>query len=132
MNLYVLPETYAVWRLPADAPAPAAVLAGALSSITRTGDELSIVCREADVPAGAPAERGWRCLAVAGPLPFEMTGVIASLTMPLAEAGVPVFVISTYDTDHLLVQAAALDAAVAALEAAGHAVTPGRRAPGGR
>jgi hypothetical protein len=79
--------------------------------------ELSVVCDEGDVPPSVErAERGWRVLHVAGPIPFETTGVIASLTGALAEAGVPVFVVSTYDTDLVLVKERDLERAVGALE----------------
>lgn len=76
-------------------------------SITRTPDELSIVCAEEDLPPSVEdhVERGWSAYQVEGPIPFSQTGVVSSLTAPLAAAGVPVFVISTYDTDYLLVQA---------------------------
>ena len=81
-----------------------------------------MVCSEGAVPAGATAERGWRCMKVDGPLDFELTGVLAALTQTLAEAGVPVFALSTYDTDYLLVKDEQLKIAAAALERAGHTV----------
>jgi enamine deaminase RidA (YjgF/YER057c/UK114 family) len=77
------------------------------------------------VPPDVPLEPGWRALSVAGPLDLGLTGVLASLAAPLAEAGVPLLAIGTHDTDHLLVKAADLDRALAALAAAGHEV-PGR------
>ncbi len=75
-----------------------------------------------DVPAGATAETGWRCLQVEGPLAFEMTGVLAALSAPLARAEIPIFVVSTYDTDYLLVKAVDLDSACDALRDEGHSV----------
>ena len=75
-----------------------------------------------DVPLGVVAENGWRCLRLEGPLPFEMTGVLAALSAPLAEAGIPIFVISTYDTDYLLVKSGDLDRACATLVNEGHDV----------
>ena len=98
-------------------------------SITRTAEELSVVCSPEAVPEGVSHEPGWRALTVDGPLDFSLTGVLASLAGPLAEAGIPIFVVSTYDTDWLLVQAERLDAAVAVLRARGHDITP--EAPGG-
>jgi len=74
------------------------------------------------VPEGITAERGWRCLEVEGPLDFTLTGVISELTGPLAAAGIAVFVLSTYDTDYLLVKDECLSAATVALVRAGHAV----------
>jgi uncharacterized protein len=93
-----------------------------LVSITRSSDELSIVLPQSFVPSDVPTEKGWRALSVRGPLPFAMTGVLASLAAPLGDAGVPIFVISTYDTDWLLVSDARLSEATAALEDAGHRV----------
>ncbi len=91
-------------------------------SLTRTEEELSLVCAGADVPARLAAERGFCRLTVRGPLEFSLVGVLASLTAPLAEAGVSLFSISTFDTDHVLVRETDLDRACAALEAAGHRV----------
>jgi uncharacterized protein len=114
----------AVCRLPPDAPVPAWVDVGSppIVSVTRTRSELSIVAAEEAVPPEVHAERGWRVLSVRGPLAFSLTGVLASLAVPLADAGVPIFVVSTFDTDWLLVQRDDLDEGVAALERAGHRV----------
>jgi uncharacterized protein len=81
-----------------------------------------VVCAAERVPPGVRADQGWRALAVAGPLDLSMTGVLLSLLEPLARAGVSIFAVSTYDTDHVLVRADRLDDAVAALRAAGHRV----------
>ena len=113
----------AVCRLPADAAAPPIPDRAALFSVTRTSEELSIVCPAADAPGDAQVESGWRALAVEGPLDFGLTGILASLAQPLAAAGIPIFALSTYDTDYVLVRAPALEAAVAALRDAGHTVT---------
>lgn len=122
LTLSLLPETFAVCRLPAEAPLPAWALAGPFFAVTRTADELSIVCTQAQAPPGVTCQPGWRCFQVAGPLDFALTGVLASLAGPLAAAGVSIFAISTYDTDYLLAPAVALDRAVAALRIAGHTV----------
>ena len=116
---------FAVCRLPPDAPIPAWAGAGAFSSITRTVDELSIVCPAAAVPAGIRAERGWRLLKVAGPLDFGAVGVLASITAPLAAAGISLLAIGTFDTDYVLVRAARFDDALRTLAAAGHRVPRG-------
>jgi len=121
LRLTVLPGEFSVWRLAADAPLPSLETDGFLS-VTRSNDELSVVTPSADVPEGATAEAGWRCLKVEGPLTFEMTGVIAGLSAPLAGAKIPIFVVSTYDTDYLLVKAADLERASSALRDDGHAV----------
>ena len=91
-------------------------------AIVRTAEELSIVCAEQAVPPGVICQRGWRGLKVAGPLDFALTGVLASLAGPLAEAAVSIFAISTYDTDYLLIREVQLDTAIDALRRAGHAV----------
>jgi uncharacterized protein len=116
--LRVQPERLAVCRLEPGAPFPAWVMheSAAIWSVTRTPAETSVVCAEEDVPPAIEhVERGWRALQLAGPIPFDAIGVIASLTEPLARVGVPVFVISTFDTDLLLVREAHLPRAIEAL-----------------
>jgi uncharacterized protein len=109
-----------VCRLDPGAPVPAwASVPSALTAIVRTADELSIVVPEALIPLDAVAERGFRVLEVEGPIPFDVTGVMAAIAGPLAEAGVSLFPLATYDTDHVLVKDADLGQALAALEAAG-------------
>jgi hypothetical protein len=127
LDLVLLPDLYVVCRLPADA-SPPPWAAGEFVSITRTPDELSLVCRQDAVPAGIRCEAGWRCLRVAGRLDFALVGVLASLLVPLAGAGVSVFVASTFDTDYLLIREADRARATEALQAAGHTIRCG---PGG-
>ena len=122
LPLTVVQGRFAVCRLDAQAAVPDWAFSGDFFSVTRTIDELSIVCSEAGVPEGVLCERGWACLKVEGPLDFSLTGVLASLTQPLAEAGISLFVLSTYNTDYLLVKARDLDRAVAVLAEAGHTV----------
>lgn len=123
IRLRALPGEYAVCRLPADAAVPGVPDAAELYALTRTRDELSVVCRFADAPQGALVERGWRALGVLGPLDFALTGILAGIARPLAEAGVSVFAVSTYDTDYVLVRADALDVALELLRDAGYEVT---------
>src|SRR5262245_26628362 len=120
LKLLLLPDLYAVCRLDKGVPVPAWASSGTLVSITRTSEELSVVCPQTLVPDGVRCERGWQCLRVAGTMDFSMIGVVASLVTPLAETGVSVFVISTFDTDYLLVKEKDLARAMAALRAAGH------------
>jgi hypothetical protein len=122
VKLLTLDDLYAVVRLDPDAALPDWARGGSFWSATRTDSELSIVCREEDVPADASAERGWCALEVAGPLDFSLTGVVSSLVGPLAEAEVPLFVLSTFETDYLLVRERDLRRSVDALVAAGHSV----------
>jgi hypothetical protein len=135
LELVVMPGLYAVVRLGPRAKAPGRLTG--FHSITRTDKELSIVCRQdvaffevAGTGSAGPApaavqrrsEKGFRCLEVSGPLPFEATGVLASLALPLARARIPILAISTFDTDYVLVREERLSAAVRALERAGHSV----------
>ncbi|HYR08029.1 MAG TPA: ACT domain-containing protein [Longimicrobium sp.] len=122
LALSLLPETLAVCRLAPDAEVPAWAWTGEPASVTRTRDELSIVCRMDAVPQGVRNEEGWRCLKVDGPLDFALTGILAALTVPLAAAGIPLFAVSTFDTDYLLVKAESLDRAIEVLRGAGHRV----------
>jgi hypothetical protein len=122
LTLLVADGIFAVCRLEPGAPVPGWATAGAFFSITRTADALSVVCPEEAVPGGVQCERGWRCLRVAGAIPFSAVGVLASLTTPLAEAGVSVFAVSTFDTDYLLVKAADLGRAVDILRRRGHTI----------
>ncbi|HSL01710.1 MAG TPA: ACT domain-containing protein [Rubrobacteraceae bacterium] len=123
LPLRVLGERLAVCRLEPDAEVPAWATVGEIFSVTRTPDELSVVCPEEVVPPGTTSEGGWRALEVEGTLDFSLVGVLASLTVPLAEGGISMFAISTYRTDYLLVREAALDLAVAALRERGHRVS---------
>ena len=92
-------------------------------SLTRTAGETSVVCEARLVPDDARSERGFRALRVDGTLAFQETGVLVSLASPLATAGVPIFVVSTFDTDYILVASLRLGGAVEALRKAGHSVT---------
>jgi uncharacterized protein len=121
-KLEMVEGSYAVCRLDAAEPLPEWAGAKPFVSVTRTDAELSVVCPEGSVPPGVRAERGWRCLRVVGPLGFGVTGILASLAGPLASSGVSIFVVSTYDTDYLMVQERDLERAADALARAGHAV----------
>ncbi len=120
LRFSVLPGTFAVLRLAPDAEVPPGVLVPPFHSVTRTPAELSVVCPDAAAPEGAKAERGWAILALEGPFAFELTGILASILVPLAKAGVGIFALSTFDTDYVLVKRDGLDDALAALAAAGH------------
>ena len=123
--LTLLPGRFVVCRFPPDAALPAWAFhdSAHVWSITRTPDELSVVCDEDDVPPSVDAAPlRWRAFRVDGPIPFEEIGVIAGLSAPLAAARVPVFVLSTHDTDLVLVPAEKLEAARAAWAEAGVSV----------
>ncbi len=122
MKYRVLAERLAVCQLASDAGIPAWTLEddGRFSCVVRTPEELSIVSAEDRIPDVVRAERGWLALKLEGPFPFSMTGVLASFLQPLAEAQIPIFALSTFDTDYVLVKRESVAAAVVALGAAGH------------
>ncbi len=122
MNLKAHQERYAICRLNAAAPLPEWAK-GKFVSLSRTQDELSVVCQQNDVPRDVQHEKDWCVFQVEGPMDLSIVGVLASLTQPLAEAGINLFAISTFDTDYLLVKAEKLAAAKGALEQAGHKVS---------
>jgi hypothetical protein len=122
LALTLLPDRLAVCRLAPREPVPAWTGDGPFLSVTRTADELSIVCAAERVPDDVRCERDFRCLAVQGPLDFAATGILASLAAPLAAAGISIFALSTYDTDYLLVREGDLDRALVGLTGAGHRV----------
>jgi hypothetical protein len=121
-SLTILPDTFAICRLDANAAIPQWATAGSFFSITRTAEELSIVCLQSVIPEGIRCERDWRCLQLAGPSPFTMIGVLASLVQPLTEAAISVIAVSTFDTDYLLVKSADLPAAIDTLRRHGHSI----------
>ena len=123
LSLQLLPQDLAVCRLDPDRPVPEDLMQAPFYSMTRTPEELSVVCPESAVPQNARAERGWKALKVEGLLDFATTGILANLTKPLADADISVFALSTYDTDYLLIRNTDAAAAVSALRANGHNVT---------
>jgi len=116
----VLGGSYAVCKLPPGAPLPAWVLRRPLASVTRTADELSVVCPLDDVPDGTKFVGPWSGIKLEGPFSFDQVGVLVSALGPLALAGIPIFAVSTFDTDYVLVRASHLAQAIAALKDAGH------------
>jgi uncharacterized protein len=122
LDLSLLPERFAISRLAADSPIPEWATRGPFFSVTRTGDELSVVTELSCVPVGVQAQPGWRVLKVHGPFVLSEVGVLAALAKPLAEAKISLFAVSTFDTDYLLVASETLSAAVTALERAGHTI----------
>lgn len=124
MEFVLDPERCAVCRLKTTSPWPTPPAGATLYSATLSADELSVVCHEGDEPRGAMVEGGWRALRIIGPLAFDLVGVIASITVPLAAADIGVFVVSTFDTDLVLVQDTDLDVAIDVLGGAGHRIVP--------
>ena len=123
MRLEVVDVRLAVCRLDAGADVPPWVgRSGEFTSVTRTVDELSVVCAYDHVPEGVPMEGPWRAFKVQGPIVMTLIGVVASLANPLAAAGISIFAVSTFDTDYLLVQKEEIPVAVETLEHAGHRI----------
>ena len=114
---------FGVCRLSASSAIPEWADGPGFVSITRTTDEVSVVCAEDRVPVGVPCERGFAAMRVEGTLAPDLVGVLASLAGPLADAGIPILAIGTYDTDYVLVRDRDLDLAIAALGRAGHDVS---------
>ena len=111
---------FTVCRLAPNAPIPALPDTAFFLSITRTDDELSIVCAADHAPENAKCESPWTCFKLEGPFPFNLTGVLASFLDPLASAGIPIFAVSTFDTDYVLVKEESTSVALKALQDAGH------------
>lgn len=122
LELLLLDDLLAVCKLDPAVDLPSWATSGDFSSITRTHDEISVVCPEEAVPADVRAEKGWRCFRVAGAMDFSVVGVLASMTAPLAEAKIGIFAISTFDTDYLLVKEDDLVRTIEVLRASGHSL----------
>lgn len=122
LELSLQPQHLAISRLASNAPIPTWATHGSFFSVTRTSDELSIVAEESLTPAGLQSQPGWRALKVHGPFAFTEIGVISALAAPLAEAKISLFVVSTFDTDYLLLASVDLAAAISTLEQAGHTI----------
>src|SRR5438067_5715468 len=122
LNLLLLPDTYAVCEFHPDQHIPYWSLLGNFVSLTRSNEELSIVCQQDNVPDDVVAERGWRCVQVQGVFGFSEAGVHVSLAVPLAEADISVLAIATYATDYLLIKEENTDRALQVLRKAGHTI----------
>jgi len=115
-----LREAYAVLRLEPDAAIPEWAGQGEFTSISRSADELSIVCAATNVPSSIRDPQRWICLKLEGPFPFSLTGILLSFIQPLSDNAIPIFAVSTYDTDYVLIQEEFSEKALATLRQAGH------------
>jgi len=122
LELHVLPGRMAICRLGPEEEAPLWAHSGVLSSVTRTEAETTVICREEKVPAGITCSKRWYCLRIGGVLDFSETGILSTLTAPLAGEGIPVYALSTYSTDLILIKDKDLSRAVRVLSGAGHRV----------
>lgn len=123
LDLSLLSDSYAICRLDRDEEIPTWALSGEFVSITRTAEELSVICPQRCAPEGLRSEGGWRVLKVEGPLSLDLIGVLASLAVPLEQASIPIAAVSTYDTNYLLVRNDDLERALDVLSHAGHRVS---------
>jgi uncharacterized protein len=124
LTLEILAGHYAIHRLPPNSSIPDwALNATGFSSITRTSDELSIVCESIITDTqDVGQDAGWACLKLIGPFAFDLTGILTSVLNPLRDAEIGIFAISTFDTDYVLVKLEHLERAVLTLENAGHII----------
>jgi uncharacterized protein len=129
LKVHQLPSTYAIVRLAPDAPVPDWAAKGNFTSITRSADELSIVCPTENLPSDVRSSHRWICLKLKGPFRFSLTGVLLSFIQPLSYSAIPIFAISTYDTDYVLVQEPDIERALDALHHAGHESLPSDEFP---
>jgi hypothetical protein len=120
--LTVLEETFSIHRLAPDASLPEAISECDFYSLSKTADELSLVCSEHLAVKSEKQSPDWKCLKVAGPLDFKLTGILAGITDVLAKERISVFAISTFDTDYILIKKQNLTNAVSALERAGYQI----------
>lgn len=120
IKLKLLDGSYAVSQLPAADRIPAWADGPGFMTVSRTEDELSVVCLEDRVPADVRSEHGWACFKFAGPFAFDQTGILLSVVSPLSNGGIGIFAVSTFDTDYLLVKRQHLAQATALLHDAGH------------
>ncbi len=115
-----LPGLYAIVRLDPNSPVPNWATMGDFASITRTADELSIVCPLTNLPPDVQSQLSWICLKLEGPFPFSQTGILLSFIAPLSNNRIPIFAISTFDTDYVLVPEESAGQALKMLSDAGH------------
>lgn len=122
LTLLLLPEDFAICRMNPGTSLPAWVQTSSFFSLSSTVEETSIVCRMESIPPDIAADQDWRCFKLQGPFPFSLVGILNSVTVPLAEAGIGIFAISTYDTDYVLVKKSNLSQALSALKEVGHTI----------
>ena len=120
LRLRAVPGRYGIARLAPDAAAPDWAGGKGFWAVIRADDEITIVCLQERIPDKTESSRDWLCLRTIGPFAFDATGIVSSLVAPLSAADIGVFVVCTYDGEHLLVAEADMEKATALLEASGH------------
>jgi hypothetical protein len=119
LKLSLLPDLLAVCRLELGQEIPAWATAGDFSSVSRIREELSVICASRSVPDNVRASRGWRAIKIEGPLDLDLVGILVSVAVPLAHAGIGILPVGTFDTDYILVRDRQLGEALKALRATG-------------
>lgn len=122
MKIIVLPEVFAICRLNQEQPIPEWALSNSFYSITKSSDELSIICWQSFVPDEVVKNGNWRCLKIAGPLDFSAVGILNSIAQPLAKNGISILAVSTYETDYIFVRQEQLPETLKILIKEGHEV----------
>ena len=124
MNFLVLRNTYSIYSFINTSELPNWIYSSDFYSITRSEDELSVVAiQNLSTPTNVKSDPGWRILKIAGPLDFSLIGIIAEISAILKEKNIPIFVISTFETDFILVKNGSLKSAIDTLINKGHIVT---------
>ena len=120
MTLRILPDNLTICKVSSITDID---FSSCLYFVGRTFEEISLVCRREDTPLNTTErEDGWRAFYVEGPLDFSLTGVLSKISTVLAENGIPIFAVSTFNTDYILVKAEKREEAMEALENAGYEV----------
>jgi hypothetical protein len=122
LTIDILPDNYSIYKFESGSEIPDWVYLSEFSSVTTTKDEISVVAFQTDDEAGLKCSRDWRVLKIAGPLDFSLIGIVADVTSTLKDKNIPVFIISTYDTDYILIKQNDLIDAITALEEKGHKI----------
>jgi hypothetical protein len=122
LTIDILPDNYSIFRFSSESEIPDWIYSSDFYSITKTKDEISVVAFQTDEAAGLQCNRDWRVLKIAGPLDFSLIGIVANISTALSDKKIPVFIISTYDTDYILVKQNDLFAGIKALEEIGHKI----------
>ncbi len=123
MNLIPLEGSFSICQLDPRSEVPVWAFESDFYSITRTPDELSIICNRLNIPKYLKCDSDWRVLKIDGTFPFDEIGILNAITMPLAEANISLLTVSTYDTDFILVKESHFEQAVRFLESAGHSLS---------
>ena len=123
LHLSILKERYGICALPNTAQIPEWALKASLVSITRTKKELTIVCRQDVIPSQCQRDLNWRCFRLDGTFDLNQIGVISSISLPLAQNGISIYIISTYNTDYFLVEEEKVEQTISILSGCGHAIT---------